>query len=477
MRRRLLSLLRVIVLLPSYTLVLLIRVLKWLIAPPALLLQLLIGVPALLRVRRPLRPPIIPVQEADLPDAAWIEFTDTAEALMADGFAHYGDYRCDGLIQNATLWLRMLGHSEQGVVAVAAHIEYTAGVRPARNFVECSTEFSDSRVLSVNNLHMPYSAPAPSFLARLQLKDVWDPRALYALHRDMTTALAKPVNSANLERAGRDPAAWLADGYARELQALIAQGRLRTASAPADMARWTLNGAVVSVWRQAWPLANLYLRAADRRACRLLAEHGIAAEAFAGAAPDIRIACRPLFTQTRIGTVYAGYDHVEPQARCTDPRSALETVTVELDRDADGNVLILEFRYAFRSYADRCERRIRRLNGFEICLDPEAGTLATTAMEREFEQACDEAEWAELSADSPLAPLRLELQLCDLDQVLPVALAVFDARVGVGHAIPDSASLYNDEDGVPRWQVVAWTEADQPLHVIINARTGVVLSE
>ena len=45
MRDQWLSLLRVIVLLPSYTLVLLIRLIKWLIAPPILLLQMLIGVP------------------------------------------------------------------------------------------------------------------------------------------------------------------------------------------------------------------------------------------------------------------------------------------------------------------------------------------------------------------------------------------------------------------------------------------------
>ena len=48
MRHPLLSLLRVLVLLPSYTLILLIRLLKWSIAPPALLVQLLFGVPLVL---------------------------------------------------------------------------------------------------------------------------------------------------------------------------------------------------------------------------------------------------------------------------------------------------------------------------------------------------------------------------------------------------------------------------------------------
>ena len=98
----LLSLLRTIVLLPSCTLVLLVRLLKWLIAPPALLLQMLLGVPlVLLRVRQPIRPRFIRLSEDELPNAAWIALTDAAEALAADGFVQLGDFRCDELIQDA----------------------------------------------------------------------------------------------------------------------------------------------------------------------------------------------------------------------------------------------------------------------------------------------------------------------------------------------------------------------------------------
>ncbi|MEZ5600571.1 MAG: hypothetical protein R3F36_06030, partial [Candidatus Competibacteraceae bacterium] len=76
MRHLLLLLLRTVVLLPSYTLVLLIRLIKWLIAPPALLLQLLFGTPlALWRVRQPLRPRFAPIQETELPNAAWLTHT------------------------------------------------------------------------------------------------------------------------------------------------------------------------------------------------------------------------------------------------------------------------------------------------------------------------------------------------------------------------------------------------------------------
>ncbi|MFO1423424.1 MAG: hypothetical protein U1F70_07175 [Candidatus Competibacteraceae bacterium] len=477
MRRFPWSLLRTLVLLPSLALVLLIRVIKWLIAPLALLFQLLLGVPlALLQVRQPLRPRFIPIQEADLPDAAWIELTDAAEALAADGFVHYGDFRGDGLIQNAVLWLRLLGQPEQGIGAIATWIEISGGTRLARGFIEFATEFSDRRVLATNNLSLPYSLPAPDYLARLQLKDVWDARALYVLHRDLVAALGQPISLAKTEQAIHDPVGLLVDGYAREIQALIAQGWLRS-DAAAGMARLNPWGALVGVWRQAWPLASLHLRAADRRARHLLAEHGIDAEAFIGGAPGIVVASQPLPAPAAIETARAGYEQVLPLARRTDPQAVLEAVTAELDRNGDA-VLILELRYSFRGCADQNQRRIRRWRGFDIVLDPEAGELAVTAMERELEQAADDAEWAELTARSPLIPLVLGPWLHDLDSVLPVALATLDARTGTGRATLDSASLYGNEDGAPYWQVVAWNgEDDPPLHIRMDARSGAILPE
>ena len=478
MRRFLLSLLRTLVLLPSLVLVLLIRLLKWLVAPLALLLQLVFGVPlVLLRIRQPLRPRFIPIHETDLPDSAWIELTDAAEALSADGFVHYGDFRCDNLIQNSVLWLRMLGQPEQGIGAIAAHVEIFGGVRPARSFVEFATEFDDGRVLTTNNMNLPYSLPAPDYLARLQLKDVWDPRALHVLHRDLVASLNQPISLAKVQQAVRDPAGLLADSYEREIQVLIARGWLRPDAAK-GAARLSLLGALMGVWRQAWPLANLHVRSADRRARGLLTEHGLDAEAFTGGAPGILVARQSLPAQTAIGTVRAGYEQVLPLAQRTDPRAVLEAVVVELDRDDAGSVLILEFCYTFRGCADQHQRRIRRLHGFDIVLDPELGELEVTAMEREFEKADDDAEWTELTASSPLVPLTIGPWLRDLDQILPTALAALDAQAGTGRAMPDTASLYGNEDGAPYWQVVAWNdEDDTPLHVMLDARSGVIIPD
>lgn len=478
MRRFLFSLLRALVLLPSLALVLLVRALKWLVAPFALLLQMLLGVPlVLLRLRQPLRPRFAPIQEADLPDAAWIALTDAVEALAADDFAHYGDFRCDSVIQNAVLWLRLLGQPKQGIGAIAAHVEFSSGHRPAQTFIEFATEFHDGRVLTTNNLNLPYSLPAPDYLARLQLKDVWDPRALQTLHHDLVAALGQPVNVAKVEQAARDPAGLLADSYGREIQALIARGWLRPDPA-AGMARLNLWGALVGVWRQAWPLAGLHLRAADRRARRLLAEHGLDATAFVGGAPGIEVTCQPLPAPVAIETVRAGYEQILPLARRTAPHAVLEAVVVELDQDHAGTLLRPEFRYTFRGCADHPPRRIRRLYSFDIVLDLEAGELAVTAMEREFEQADDEVEWLELTAHSPLVPLTLGPWLYDLDRVLPVALATLEAQAGTDHAALDSASLYGNEDGAPYWQVVAWNgEDDPPLHVMVDARSGAVLPD
>ena len=477
MSQRLLTTLRVIVLLPSYLLVLLIRVIKWLIAPPILVIQLLIGVPlALLRVRQPTQPHFILLTEAELPDAPWIALTDGAEALAADGFVHQGDFRCDKLIQNAVLWLRLLVQHEQGIGAIIAYVEFKIGGPPCRQFTEFSTEFDDGRVLTTNNLNLPYSLPPPSYLARIQLKDVWDSRALYVVHRELVASLPQTVNHAKLAQAAHGSASLLIDNYVREMQALIQQGWVQEMTGQ-GMVRARFWGAVAGIWRQAWPLASLYLRAADRHSRQLLAEHGIDTAEFTGGAISIVVDRQPMPIEAdAITTVSAGHEYAQPLALRTDPGAVLESITVELDRDTDGAVAPCEFRYSFRSCKHQPERRIRRLCSFDILLDPDTRSLAVTAMERESEQATDESEWESMLENSSLQPpLRLGPWLHDLDTIIPIALKALNARASTHHIEADSASLHIDEDGTLRWEVVAWMEDEMPLHVIINARTGLVI--
>lgn len=468
-------LLRKFVLLPSYTLVLLIRLLKWLIAPPALLLQLLIGTPlTLLRIRQPLRPHFRSLQDTDLPDSAWIALTDATEALAAEGFVPHGDFRCDDLIHEGTLWLRFLSQRNLGVAAMAAHVETSSGLHQSHQFVEFSTEFCDGRVLNTTNLDLPYSLPQPSYLARVQLKDVWDPRALFALHQGLVVSLAQKVSLDKLERAARDPAGLLADDYVREIQTLMTEGWLKLASSHSHI-RLRPWAALIGVWRQAWPLQILHLRAADRRSRRLLAKHGLDADQFTGGAITILVSRPSPAPPTAISGVVSGFQHIQPLVCQTDPNAVLEAVTVELDHEAASMPVPREFRYSFRAYHDQPKRRICRLHGFDILLDPATGASAVTAMEREFEQAANDAAWAKLAAIAPLTPLRLNAWLCDLDRVLPAAQTALAARPDVKEAVLDSASLYLDHE-MPRWQVIAWADdADRPLAVALDARSGVVL--
>ena len=87
------------------------------------------------------------MQESELPNAAWIALTDATETLTADGFVQYGDFRCDELIQNTVLWLRLLGQPERGIGAIVAQVQTRIGTCPSRQFVEFSTTFEDGRVL------------------------------------------------------------------------------------------------------------------------------------------------------------------------------------------------------------------------------------------------------------------------------------------------------------------------------------------
>lgn len=478
MHRLLLALLRQVVVLPALVVVGLIRLLKWLIAPLALLFQMLLGMPLALNARQPRRARFRPIAEAELPDVAWIDLSDAAEALAAEDLISHGDFRCDDLIRNTTVWLRLLSQPHTGISALAACIMTPSRAHPLQSFVEFAAEFADGRILTLNNLTLAYGLPAPSYLARLQLKDVWDPRALYVLHRDLATALGQPIQRDKSPQAGGDPASWLAAGYQREIEALLVQGWLRPDPTASDQLRLTLKGALRGAWRQAWPLASLYLRAADRYAHRLLTNHDLQPVAFTGAAPGIVVARQLLPEPAPVATVRDGYALVAPLARRTDPTAVLEMVSIELERDASGQPLLLELRYSFGGYADAPQRRIRRLRSFDILLAPAAGALAVTAMERESEQAEDDEAWAELSAHSPLTPLPLAPWLHDLDQILPTALDALAAQAGGAPLTLDSASLYGNADGAPYWQVVAWQGAqDLPLHVRLDARSGALLSD
>ncbi|MBE2294009.1 MAG: hypothetical protein IAF00_03630 [Phycisphaerales bacterium] len=476
MRRYLLFLLGIAVLLPSYALVLLIRLFKWLIAPAALLLQLLLRTPqALWRVRLPLRPHLSPIQETELPDAAWLLFTDTTASLTAAGFVHCADFRNEDLIPGVRLWLRLLAQPQQGSTALIAHIQFTAKPHRPHHFVEFSTQLQDGRMLITNNLNMPYSLPTPAYMARLQLKDVWDPRALYALHGTLLTALAQAVDLQSVAQALDDPADRLIDYYNHEIQALIASGWLKKDRNAPDVVRLRPWAALVGVWRQSWPLRSLYLRAADRHACRLLARHGIDACAFMGNAAAIQVECQPLPEGITITTARAGYDQVQPLAQRSAPHAVLEAVVVELDGGPEGTTKIRELRYSFRGCEDQAQRRLRRQYSFDILIDLTAHQLVLTAMERECEQATDPAEWDDLTATPSLTPLVLETWPHDLDHVLPTAKAALATQTAAFTL--DSASLYVNGHGVTCWQVVAWNQQDQPLYVMVDARSGLIKDE
>lgn len=174
--------------------------------------------------------------------------------------------------------------------------------RPARQFVEFSSEFVDGRVLSTNNLDLPYSLPAPAYLARVQLKDIWDPRALCVVHRNLVAALPQKVSLDKLDQAACDPARFLADHYAREIHAagtrLAAARGQAWSPAGAGGARYWASGGKPGHW------PGCILRAVNHRSQQLLAEYGIDATAFIGAAAGIVVDRRPLPAQaTPLATV------------------------------------------------------------------------------------------------------------------------------------------------------------------------------
>ena len=475
MRQSLQFLFRTLALLISWALALLTHLGKGLAAPPLLLAQLLINVPlTLLHVRQPLRPRLIPLMDAELPDAAWVFLTDATEALTATGFVLCGNFRCDEWIPGATLWSRLLVQHEQGIVALIAYAEFDAGSQRPQPFAEFLTEFADGRVLDTHNRALSDPLPTPGYLARLRLTEVCDPRALYVLHRDLVASLPQAIRPIRIEQAARDPASLLTDPYTREMETLIEEGWMRAVS-DQNQARFSLRGATHCVWRRAWPLASLYRHLENRYSYRLLAEQAIDAARFTGAAAMIVVDRQPFPMASDLPvTVWAGYEKIRLLARRTDPNAILEAVIVDLESDSAGLARPSQFRYAFRSNDLQYERRIRRLHRFDILLDPKAAILAMTAMHRGFLKANNPTEWLSV-ANPPLPlPLRLGPWLFDLDAILLIALNALRTQADTQDIQLNSALLLNDHNS-PFWRMIAQTANDKsPLSITINAYTGLI---
>ena len=164
---------------------------------------------------------------------------------------------------------------------------------------------------------------------------------------------------------------------------------LAAAIAGENQVRLTLRGALIGVWRQAWPLTSLYLRAADRRSRQLLAGQAIDADDFTGGALSIVVDRQPLPVEAGvIMTIGAGYEYVRPLALQTDPRCGAGSGGRGTGpRRRGSNGARASSAILFVVAAAQPERRIRRLHGFDIVLDPGTATVLVTAMDREFEQA------------------------------------------------------------------------------------------
>jgi hypothetical protein len=448
---------------------------QWLTALAILPVQLLIDVPRILwRVRQPIRPRLLTLTDDELPDAGWIALTDAAEALIPAGFVLCGTFRSQELIPDATLWIRLLAHHEQGIIAVIAYAEWIDDRRPPEFFAEFFSAFADDRMLVTHNRPWLYPTPPPGWLARIAVRAVQDPQALYVLHRDLVASLPQTLNPLRIAQSARDPARLLTDQSAREIAGLIEEGWMRMVG-DGRQVRFSLRGAVACVWRQTPLWANLQRAREERQARRLLAEHELDAGALTGPAAAIVVDRQPFHAPFGAPmTAGAIYEKVRSLARRIDPNATLEGVLIHLDSNSLGGAAPHRFCYTFRSSDRHYQRRIYRLRRFDILLDPAAGVLSVTAIHREALQARDQTEWQRV-ANPPLSPpLRLGPWLVDLDEILPIAWQTLSAQAQGQSLRLDSALLCNDPD-TPCWRVTAETAAPpRALAVMINAYTGVI---
>ena len=473
MSRFFLALLRILRLLPAWLWLLLMYGGRWFLATLLLGLRLSAAPVRLLSsAGQPVVPRLSAVAEAQLPDSAWIFFSDAAEALVSAGFIRHGDFRSQELIQQRTLWLRLLAQHEQGIVAALFYVEGTESALTAELFAEFSSAFSDGRWLVTHNRRRLHPLPAALSVTRIGLNTVRDPHVLYILHRDLLASLPDPLQEVPLASAVQNPATLLLTRYAQEMQALAAQGWLRL-SADQRMARWRWPALLATIYRQAWLWCSVPARREQRATHSFLAAHGLDIAAYSGATAPV-VERYPLhITPGALISVVTVYERARLVARHFDPNATLEGVLVDLEGSAPSATKPRRFYYTFRSSDLHYQRRIHRLRRFDIHLDPKAGILAVTAMQRAALRATDQAEWPAV-ANPPLPlPLRLGPWLADLEQVLPAAWESLSAQAAPHSLRLDAALLCNDP--IPCWRVIAYnTDLHTTSSVIVNAYTGII---
>ena len=471
MSQLLLTLLRILRLLPTWLLALLIYAGRWLLATLLLGLRLLADVPCLLlRAKQALHPRLTSISEEQLPDDGWIFLSDASEALLTAGFTRYGDLCSQELFPHSTAWLRLLAHHEQGIVAAIFYV--TTPEQAPELFAEFSSAFADGRLLITHNRRNPYPLPAPRSIMRVSASAVRDPHALYILHRDLLASLPDPLQDLPLAQAAQNPACLLLERQAREMREWAAQGWLRLNVQP-GMAGLRWRAACAYVYRRAWLWSRVPARREQQQARTFLAAHGLDIAAYTG--PTATVVERYPFhiTPGALVNVITVYERVRMVARHFDANATLEGVLVDLDGHAPTSAAPRRFYYTFRSSDLHYQRRIHRLRRFDIYLDPKAGVLAVTAMQRATLRAKDQAEWQAV-ANPPLPlPLRLGPWLADLEKVLPAAWESLNAQVHGQTLRLDAALLCNDP--IPCWRVIAkGADPRTTLSIIVNAYTGTI---
>lgn len=473
MSQLLLALLRILRLLPAWLLALLIYAGRWLLASLLLGLRLVADVPfLLLRAQQVLHPRLTVISEDQIPDDGWIFLSDASEALLTAGFTRYGDFRSQELIPKTTVWLRLLAQHEQGIVAAIFYVEAPSSGHPPELFAEFSNQFADGRLLITHNRCRPHPLPAPRSIMRVAIGAVRDPHALYVLHRDLLASLPYPIQGLPIAQAVQNPAWLLLERHAREMQELAIEGWLRL-SADQHTVRLRFRAALTYVYRQAWLWASVPARHEQQQARSFLAEYGLDLTAYIGPAATVVERYPFHITPGALINIITVYERVRLVARHFDADATLEGVLVDLDGQAPPAAAPCRFYYTFRSSDRHYQRRIHRLRRFDIHLDPKAGVLAVTAMQRAVLRAKDQAEWQAV-ANPPLPlPLRLGPWLADLEKVLPAAWESLNAP-GTGQNLRlDAALLCNDP--TPCWRVIAQnTDLRTTLSVIVNAYTGTI---
>ena len=222
----------------------------------------------LFKGRLPRFTPMNQISIESLPKQVNEFFSSIGNKLINDGFTPIAFFQQPSQVPNITTYYSLLiNDNSKDRVLLTEIISQNSFPNIRRQFIEFCTEFSDGTEVSTSNIGEP--GPLKYRLNKIvnRIPNVNDPHLLYNVHKTILKQLSKNTDKLLPER-GREEF-YISNSINRGLNAQVENGYMYFDS-KADVFRFTLKGAYLTLWRNIWPISSIIRMQINKKGKELL---------------------------------------------------------------------------------------------------------------------------------------------------------------------------------------------------------------